>query len=479
MAIQLKRKHGTFTDDDKLQLIQGQPGVDLDTGELYIGECCDGRPINASNLLNARDSSNNPNGGLLQYGGDRAASAGTPATGRVGNTATGTYAIALGKYVHSDARNAITLGYTSVNNSAYGTVIGRGNYSIGDNSVVIGKFNNNNGADNYIIGTFNNINNAQGCYLFGHGLTATKGNNFVIGSNNDSSHNNGHDIFQIGDGWGQAYAGTENEKFNLVTVLKRVRDDQGNYASGGYMEIAIQGNTANSVIKKSTMDTAIGKIYSKDDNGTETGIIIDKIDEVNKKKADKATTLSGYNITDAYTKTEINEKIQIATDEKPGFIGIGYSQNGKNYPVKLDVSNRAYVNVPWSNTTYSNATTTNNGLMSSGDKAKLDTFKTEHKLISATFYIPASNYEGTLYISCINRGYTQTPTSVAQLFNIYYSPNSCCGSLRYSKQDIYVLGFDDKNMTYMESGQVKTAPVPDDVNIVYIESYIITTTSAI
>lgn len=57
-----------------------------------------------------------------------------------------------------------------------------------------------------------------------------------------------------------------------------------------------------------------------------------------------------------------------------GGIKIGYQESGKNYPVELNGSGQAYVNVPWTdtNTTYSNATTSRAGLMSSTDKAFLE-----------------------------------------------------------------------------------------------------------
>lgn len=42
-----------------------------------------------------------------------------------------------------------------------------------------------------------------------------------------------------------------------------------------------------------------------------------------------------------------------ATSSAYGGIKIGYPETGKNYPVELDSSGRAYVNVPWVNTTYS------------------------------------------------------------------------------------------------------------------------------
>lgn len=61
-----------------------------------------------------------------------------------------------------------------------------------------------------------------------------------------------------------------------------------------------------------------------------------------------------------------------ATSAALGGIKIGYTTSGKNYAIQLDGSGMAYVNVPWTDTTYSVATTSANGLMSSADKAKLD-----------------------------------------------------------------------------------------------------------
>lgn len=48
------------------------------------------------------------------------------------------------------------------------------------------------------------------------------------------------------------------------------------------------------------------------------------------------------------------EGIPAASNDNVGGIKIGYIQNEKNYPVALDGNNKAYVNVPWSdtNTTY-------------------------------------------------------------------------------------------------------------------------------
>lgn len=61
--------------------------------------------------------------------------------------------------------------------------------------------------------------------------------------------------------------------------------------------------------------------------------------------------------------------LPLAANGVRGGVQIGYSQNGKNYPVQLS-GEKMYVNVPW--TSYSNATQSAAGLMSSTDKAKLD-----------------------------------------------------------------------------------------------------------
>lgn len=48
------------------------------------------------------------------------------------------------------------------------------------------------------------------------------------------------------------------------------------------------------------------------------------------------------------------EGVPAASNDNIGSIKIGYTQNGKNYPILLDGNKKAYVNVPWTdtNTTY-------------------------------------------------------------------------------------------------------------------------------
>lgn len=58
----------------------------------------------------------------------------------------------------------------------------------------------------------------------------------------------------------------------------------------------------------------------------------------------------------------LQKNVDIATSSTPGLIKIGFPESGKNYPVELNSSNQAFVNVPWSNTTY----TASNGIKLSG-----------------------------------------------------------------------------------------------------------------
>ncbi len=48
-----------------------------------------------------------------------------------------------------------------------------------------------------------------------------------------------------------------------------------------------------------------------------------------------------------------NTTYSAATSSALGLIKIGYTENAKNYPVELDGDSEAYVNVPWTDTTYS------------------------------------------------------------------------------------------------------------------------------
>ena len=67
-----------------------------------------------------------------------------------------------------------------------------------------------------------------------------------------------------------------------------------------------------------------------------------------------------------------NYELPLATSDALGGVKIGYTENAKNYAVKVDSNGKMYVTVNWSDTTYNVATTSANGLMSASDKSKLD-----------------------------------------------------------------------------------------------------------
>lgn len=93
-----------------------------------------------------------------------------------------------------------------------------------------------------------------------------------------------------------------------------------------------------------------------------------------------------------------------ASSSALGGIKIGYSDNGRNYAVKLDSSGEAYVNVPWTdtNTTYNVATTSANGLMSSSDKSKLDGIQAGANAVSFSRSLYSGTKIGTISINGVD-----------------------------------------------------------------------------
>lgn len=91
-----------------------------------------------------------------------------------------------------------------------------------------------------------------------------------------------------------------------------------------------------------------------------------------------------------------------ASSSALGGIKIGYSDDGRNYAVELDSSGKAYVNVPWTDTTYNVATTSANGLMSSSDKSKLDGIQAGADAVSFSRSLSSGTKIGTININGTN-----------------------------------------------------------------------------
>lgn len=91
-----------------------------------------------------------------------------------------------------------------------------------------------------------------------------------------------------------------------------------------------------------------------------------------------------------------------ASSSALGGIKIGYSDKDRNYAVELDSSGKAYVNVPWTDTTYNVATTSANGLMSSSDKSKLDGIQAGADAVSFSRSLSSGTKIGTININGTN-----------------------------------------------------------------------------
>ena len=98
--------------------------------------------------------------------------------------------------------------------------------------------------------------------------------------------------------------------------------------------------------------------------------------------------------------------LPIATGSTLGGIKVGYTESEKNYAVKLDSNSKAYVSVPWQNTTYSNATSSTAGLMSPEDKKKLDGISED----GGDYVLPSASSDS---LGGIKVGYTESEKNYA------------------------------------------------------------------
>ena len=114
--------------------------------------------------------------------------------------------------------------------------------------------------------------------------------------------------------------------------------------------------------------------------------------------------------------TDTNTTYSQATSSALGLVKIGYVASGKNYAVQLDTSGKAYVTVPWSDTTYSAATSSAYGLVKIGYSA------------SGKNYAVQLDSSGKMYVSVpwtdTNTTYSAATSSAYGLVKIGYSTNA-------------------------------------------------------
>lgn len=88
-----------------------------------------------------------------------------------------------------------------------------------------------------------------------------------------------------------------------------------------------------------------------------------------------------------------------ATTSALGGVMLGYTNSGRNYKLELDSNGKAFVNVPWTNTTYNNATTEVSGLMSASDKSKLNGITSSADAVSFSRTLSSGTKIGAITIN--------------------------------------------------------------------------------
>ena len=153
-------------------------------------------------------------------------------------------------------------------------------------------------------------------------------------------------------------------------VLPEASDSQSGGIKTGYNNGVADNDNKNYPVQLDENNKAYVNVPWKDNNTTYSNATQSAAGLMS---ADDKTKLDGIDV-------DANKFILgSATNNNLGGFKTGYNNgvadnDNKNYPVRLDENDKAYVNVPWidNNTTYSNATQSAAGLMSIDDKTKLD-----------------------------------------------------------------------------------------------------------
>lgn len=159
-----------------------------------------------------------------------------------------------------------------------------------------------------------------------------------------------------------------------------------------------------------------------------------------------------------------------ATTSALGGVMLGYTNSGRNYKLELDSNGKAFVNVPWTNTTYSNATTEVSGLMSTSDKSKLDGITSSADAVSFSRTLSSGTKIGTITINGANTDiyaptagtsptYGQATSSTLGLVKIGYpeSGKNYPVELNSSGQMYVNVPWTDNNTTYINGTGIELA----------------------
>ena len=260
----------------------------------------------------------------------------------------GEYGVAIGAYSNSSKSFGVALGYVATINASGGTALGADALVAHENSVALGSHSVTNAAnqvsfghktgdndvdsgDVYETDLFRSLTNISDIEMHG----ALTGVTTVNGATITGTGFNG--VTLSADGKVNGAAITSNS-FNGVTLEKGA---DSHYKVGGVDVTKMQTDVAGKADAATTLtgygitdaytktetDTAIGKKADKATTLTGYGIVDaytkTETDTAIGKKADKATTLAGYGIADAYTKTETDTSVGKKADKATTLTGYG------------------------------------------------------------------------------------------------------------------------------------------------------------
>lgn len=155
--------------------------------------------------------------------------------------------------------------------------------------------------------------------------------------------------------------GSENSYFNKIYA----REFKGlannalqlyTYKDGNLTYIAPiavnKGNEATPVYFKDGVPVACNSIPTSDTVASWGYVMSSGITKLNVGDGLQGKANNGDPV-DAITTSVGTITLKTASENKIGGIKLGYLTNGKNYPVNVNTAGQAYVNVPWTDTTYS------------------------------------------------------------------------------------------------------------------------------
>ena len=121
----------------------------------------------------------------------------------------------------------------------------------------------------------------------------------------------------------------------------------GEVNQNAFSNVKVGNVTVAADLKEDTLELVAGTNITITPDATNDKITISSSDTAHSHSVGTGLEIVGNGGTDG----DVKYSLKTATDEEIGGIKVGYTENGANYPVELDSDNKAFVNVPWVNTT--------------------------------------------------------------------------------------------------------------------------------